>query len=68
MKESLKDRKAGQTHKSPAELLRSPAREAQAQDTWESSQPSRPSAVPLDSESEVEDPCVGFDFALVHPL
>lgn len=68
LKESLKEMGASHIHSSSTEPPRSPAREAQGQDTLESLQPSLPSAAFSDIESEIEDLCVGFDFDLVSPL
>lgn len=67
MKESLRNMD-DHSHTPPAEQSRSPVRETQLQDTWESSVQSHPSVAISDSDSEEDSPPVGFDFALLPPL
>lgn len=68
VKESLKGIEAVRPVTPQAEPPGSPVRETQLQDTWESSVPSHPSVVNSDSDSDEDNTCVGFDFALLPPL
>lgn len=68
VRESLQEREAHQPRDSPPEPLHPTLGEDLAQETWDSSQPSRPFTPLSGSESDLEDPSLGFEYALIPSL